>query len=122
MKPPRPRPPRFWRPRFWPLALVAWPAGLWCSDHIPLLLATCCVCAVQLSLGAAALEWLSEGGASDGVGLEAAIGGQLMSSEIALAIFWKRGLRGGPGPFPIGPGPSDRCFPSGQSGSPASLP
>ena len=67
----------------WPLVLRPYPspAGyLLCNVY--------CVCAVQLSLGAAALEWLSEGGASDGVGLEAAIGGQLMSSEIALAIFW----------------------------------
>ena len=60
LKPPRPH--RMWWPRLCPLALAVRSAGIWCSDHLPLLLATCWVREVQFSLGAMALERLSARG------------------------------------------------------------
>ena len=84
----------------WPLDLDVWPEDLWCSDHLPLLLATRWVCNVQLSLGVAELGRLSGRGVSVFHGLEAAIGGQLMSSEIVLVSFWYARSDGWTGSFP----------------------
>ena len=84
----------------WPLDLDVWPEDLWCSDHLPLLLATRWVCNVQLSFGVAVLGRLSGRGVSVFHGLEAAIGGQLMSSEIVLVSFWYARSDGWTGSFP----------------------
>ena len=72
-RPRPPRPPRVWWPRLCPLVLAVRSAGVWCSDHLPLLLATCWVWEVQLSLGAAALWRLSARGIAEFVVLGAAI-------------------------------------------------